>query len=223
MSWTLGQVKGRVRNLLDDPQGSYLTDDFVTPLIQEVYDDANSQMASTQSSYDIGVIEAPGILPGTPNLGALQAGKGPLSSLVAQPLRIDWKAAGDDPVHYQLIANYGVLPDMEPQEGIAGWEFRSGVIWLTPSSIAVDLRVRGEFGPAPLTNDESVLVTHPRIGYVVAYGTAALIAAVRGNAQWVQEYESKTVEGMDEIMLQLVRGEQGQVRRTGRQTQRGTR
>ncbi len=66
--------------------------------------------------------------------------------------------------------------------------------------------MRGEFGPAPLTNDESVLVTHPRIGYVVAYGTAALIAAVRGNAPWVQEYESKAVEGMDEIMVQLVRG-----------------
>ena len=29
MSWTLGQVKARVRNLLDDPQGSYLTDDFI--------------------------------------------------------------------------------------------------------------------------------------------------------------------------------------------------
>jgi hypothetical protein len=223
MSWTLGQVKARVRNLLDDPQGSYLTDDFITPLIQEVYDDANSQMASTQSSYDVGVIEIPGIPPGTPNLTAFQAGKGPLCSLVSQPLRIDWKAAGDEPVRYQLIQNYGVLPDLEPQEGVAGWEFRSGVIWLTACSIAVDLRVRGEFGPPALTNDESVLVTHPRIGYVVAYGTAALIAAVRGNGPWVQEYESKAMEGMDEIMLQLVRAEQGQVRRIGRQTQRGAR
>ena len=56
------------------------------------------------------------------------------------------------------------------------------MIWLTHCSIAVDLRIRGEFGPPALTSDESVLISHPRIGYVVAYGTAALVATVRGNA-----------------------------------------
>ena len=221
MSWTLGQVKARVRNLLDDPQGSYLTDDFITPLISEVYDDANSQMASTQSSYDVALVEVAGIAPGTPNLSAYQTGAGPLARLLAQPLRIDWKAAGDDPSHYQLVANYGALPDLEPQQRMTGWEFRGNVIWLTACSIAVDLRVRGEFGPPALTGDDSVLITHSRMGYVVAYGTAALIATVRGNAPWVEEYEAKATEGLDEIMEQLVRAEQGQVRRTGRQMRAG--
>lgn len=221
MSWTLGQVKARVRSLLDDPQGSYLTDDFITPLISEVYDDANSQLASTQSSYDAALVEVAGINPGTPNLSAYQVGTGPLAGLMAQPQRIDWKAAGDDPSRYQLVPNYGDLPDLQPQQRIAGWEFRGNVIWLTACSIAVDLRVRGEFGPAALASDDSVLITHPRIGYVVAYGTAALIAAVRGNAPWVQAYETKAAAGMDEIMEQLVRAEQGQVRRTGRQTRAG--
>ncbi len=74
MSWTLGQVKARVRKLLDDPQGSYLTDAFLVPLICEVYDDVNSQLASTQSSWDIAVVEVPGIPPGTPNLAPYQTG-----------------------------------------------------------------------------------------------------------------------------------------------------
>lgn len=220
MSWTLGQVKARVRALLDDPQGSYLTDDFIVPLISEVYEDANSQLASTQSSYDVAVVEVDGIVPGTPNLGAYQAATGPLAHLAAQPQRVDWKPAGEDPIHYRLVPNYGVLPDFEPRQGIAGWEFRSNIIWLTPSAIPVDLRVRGEFGPAPLTNDASALTAHPRIGYVVSYGTAALIAAVRGNAPWADEYGARAAEGMDEIMEQLVRMEQGQVRRTGRQSGR---
>jgi hypothetical protein len=215
MSWTLGQVKARVRNLLDDPQGTYLTDDFITPLIQETYDDANSQIASTQSSYDVNLVEIASIAPGTPNLSAFQSG--PLAMLAAQPLRIDWKIAGDDPVHYRLAPNFEVLPDLAPREGVAGWEFRSGTIWITPASIAVDLRIRGEFRPPALTSDDSVLVTHPRIGYVIAYGTAALIAAVRGNGAWLEEYDAKATEGLDEIMLQLVRAEQGQVRRIGRQ------
>jgi hypothetical protein len=218
MSWTLGQVKARIRNLLDDPQGSYLTDDFIIPLIAEVYDDANSQLASTQSSYDISLVEILGVAPGTPNLSACQTGTGALARLMAQPLRIDWKMAGNDPSTYQLAQNYGVLPDLQPQQGLAGWEYRSNVIWLTPASVEMDLQVRGEFAPPSLNSDDSVLTSHPRIGYVVAYGTAALIAAVRGNAPWVAQYEAKATEGMDEIMEQLVRAEQGQVRRIGRQT-----
>ena len=69
-----------------------------------------------------------------------------------------------------------------------------------------------------MTRDESALLSHPRIGYVVAYGTAALVATVRGNDAWTRAYEQKALEGMDEIMEQLVRAEQGQVRRAGRQT-----
>ncbi len=98
------QVKARVRNLLDDPQGSYLTDDFITPLIRRSTTTPIHRWPQRRALMTSAVIEVAGILPGTPNLGAYQAGKGPLSSLVAQPLRIDWKAAGDDPVHYQLIA-----------------------------------------------------------------------------------------------------------------------
>jgi hypothetical protein len=220
VSWTLGQVKARVRNLLDDPQGSYLTDSFLVPLINEVYDEANSQLASTQSSWDIAVVELPGVAPGTPNLASYQTGSGLLATLTDQPLRIDWKPAGEDSSYYRLVPNYEVLPDLQPGEGVAGWEYRSEVIWLTNSSIAVDLRIRGEFAPPALTSDESSLLSHPRVGYVVAYGAAALVATVRGNEAWTRQYEQKAVEGMDEIMEQLVRAEQGQVRRAGRQTRR---
>ncbi len=220
MSWTLGQVKARVRSLLDDPDGTYLNDSFLVPLISEVYDDANSQLAATQSSWDIAVVEAPGIAPGTPNLAALQTGAGPLAALTDQPLRIDWKPAGEDPSYYRLVRNYEVLPDLQPRAAVAGWEFRREVIWLTPCSIAVDLRVRGEFAPPPLTDESSVLSSHPRIGYVVAYGAAALVATVRGNDPWVRQYGQKALEGMDEILEQLVRAEQGQVRRAGRQSRR---
>ena len=83
--------------------------------------------------------------------------------------------------------------------------------------------MRGEFGPPALNDDASVLVSHPRIGYVVAYGTAALIATVRGNEAWAKEYGEKAVEGMDDILTEIVRSEQGNVKRTGRQTGRSRR
>jgi hypothetical protein len=221
MSWTLGQVKARVRALLDDPQATYVTDAFIVPLINQVYSDCNSQLESTQSSWDISVVECPNIQPGTPNLAQLQISPGPLANLTDEPLRIDWKPAGQPPQYYLLVPNYDVLPDFQPQEQcIPGWEFRSEVIWLGPSTIAVDLRIRGEFAPPVLTQDSDVLISAPRIGYVVAYGTAAMVAAVRGNAAWEKSYGEKALEGMDEIMSQLVRASQGQIRRLGRQTRR---
>ncbi len=111
--------------------------------------------------------------------------------LTDQPLRLDWKPAGEDSSYYRLVPNYEVLPDLVPGEGVAGWEYRSEVIWLTKSSIAVDLRIRGEFAPPALTGDDSFLLSHPRIGYVVAYGAAALVATVRGNDAWTRQYEQK--------------------------------
>lgn len=221
MSWTLGQVKARVRNLLDDPQGSYLTDAFIVPLINEVYQDACSQLLSTQGPWDLAVIEVPGIQPGTPNLADLQTGTGPLAQLSEQPVRIDWKASGTDPAYYQLVRDYEVLPDFQPQQGMPGWEWRSEVIWLGMCSIAVDLRVRGEFSPPPLVDDDDVLIAHPLIGLPVSYGTASLVAVVRGNNAWATQYNEKAMEKMDDIMGAIVRATQATTRRVGRMVRRG--
>ena len=165
MSYTTGQVKALVRSLVDDPSGSWANDNFVLPIMNEVYNDANAQLVSTQTSWDISVVEVPGVVPGTPNLGPLQVGTGLLATLTDQPIRIDWKPAGEDPSYYELVPNFDVLPYFQPQETMPGWEYRQSVIWLGPSSIAVDLNIRGEFGPPPLTADDSVLVSHPPVSY----------------------------------------------------------
>lgn len=220
-SWTVARVKGRVRSLVDDPRGSWCDDAFLAPLIQDLYDDANAQIVSTQSSWDIGVVEIPGVVPGTPNLSDQQSPDGLIAQLTDQPLRIDWKPAGQDPVNYQLVPNFGVLPDIQPAQYMAGWEYRSEIIWLTPCTVAVDLRVRGEFDPPNLNDDTSVLTSHPRIGYAIAYGIAALCGTIRGNARWEASYNAKYEEAMDNLMTELVRAEQGQIRRIGRQTRRG--
>lgn len=206
---------------MDDPRGSWCDDAFLGPLIQDLYDDANSQLVSTQGSWDIGVVEIPGIIPGTPNLQDQQEPDGLIAQLVDQPLRIDWKPAGQDPSNYQLVPNFEVLPDIQPAQYMYGWEYRSEVIWLTPCTLAVDLRVRGEFEPPDLNTDASVLTSHPRIGYAMSYGIAALCGAIRGNKQWEGSYNAKYEEAMDDIMGEIVRSEQGQVRRIARQTRRG--
>ncbi|HUD21837.1 MAG TPA: hypothetical protein VMQ60_03250 [Acidobacteriaceae bacterium] len=222
-SYTVGRVKGRVRSLVDDPRASWCTDDFLIPLVQDLYEDSSSQLVSTQSSWDIGVVEVPGIQPGTPNLSAQQVAGGMLAQLTDQPLRIDWKPAGQAAAYYLLIPNYEVLPDIQPAQYMLGWEYRSDVIWLTPCTIEVDLRIRGEFDPPDLNEDASVLTSHPRIGLAVSYGVGSLIGVIRGNKGWETSYNAKYEEIMDDIMTELVRSEQGQIRRIGRQSGRGGR
>lgn len=220
MAWTLAQTKARVRALVDDPQIAWTQDSFIVPLLNQVYDDCNNQLTSTQSSYETSEVEVLDVTAGTPNLEQQQIGTGPLVHLAREPEQILWKPAGTDPTYYQLVQNNEILPDVQPQQGVGFWEWRSEVIWLSPSSIDVDLRVRGEFEPAPLSEDTDVLNTNPRIGYVVAYGTAALIGVVRGNTAWAQTYQQKAIEGLDEIMADMVRAEQGQTRRVKRQSGR---
>lgn len=220
-SWTVARVKARVRSLVDDPRGTWCDDAFLAPLIQDIYDDSTSQLISTQSSFDINLVEIENIQPGTANLADQQSSSGSLSQLVDQPLRIDWKPAGQPPSTYLLVPNFEVLPDIQPAQYMLGWEYRSEVIWLTPCTMAVDVRVRGEFDPPDLNEDDSVLTSHPRIGFAVSYGVAALAAVIRGNDKWEVAYNAKYMEVMDNIMGELVRAEQGQVRRIGRQTRRG--
>lgn len=222
MSWTLGQVKARVGALLDAVgPNTYLTDDFIVPLISQVYEDACAQLLATQGQWDIVVVEVPGIQPGTPNLADLQSGTGPLAQLSEQPTRLEWKPAGNPPSTYQLVRNYEVLPTVQPRESMLGWEWRSEVIWLTNCSIAVDLRVRGEFAPPPVVEDDDVLTAHPLIGLPVSYGTASLVAVVRGNNAWATQYNGKAMEKMDDIMGAIVRSTQGVTRRLGRIPRRG--
>ncbi len=215
---TRGDVKAKVRSLLDDVQGSYLDDAFLDPLIQQEYEAAASELAGTLSPFDEMVVEVPGVTAGTSDLSAYQAAGKPLETLV-NPERIDWKVAGQPSWFYRKLRGpMDMLPDTRPDQCPIGWEWRAEIIYITPATADVDLRVRGEFGVPILRSDDDQLTLHKRIGYAIGYRVAALAAAVRGNSEWVKNYGDQAIVAMDEIEAQLVRADQGKVRRVGRMT-----
>lgn len=218
--WTLGRVKEEVRSNLDDPQGSYTGDAFIVPKIQAVYEKFASELSSTESGYDVGLVELIAVGAGTPNLSAFQGAGQALGALV-NPTRIDWKFTGLTPDNYDKIPGpKDILPDVIPVANPTAWEFRQYVIWLTPATSVVDLRVRGEFDPIPLTDDNSILTLHPRIGFAVACQVSANIAKVRGNKDWVTQYTQDALDAYDDIAQALVRADSPRVRRVGRMTRR---
>lgn len=217
---TRGAVKARIRSLVDDVQASYTDDAWIDPLIQQEYEAAASELEETKSPFDEQVVELPAIAAGTADLSAFQAQGKPLETLVL-PERIDWKPQGQPPWRYRMLPGpKDMLPDLPAFQAPVAWEWREEIIYFTPSTMIIDLRIRGEFDVAVLRDDSSPLTLHKRIGYVIALRVAASVAKVRGNQQWVEDYTADAQKGMDEIAAQMVRAEQGKVRRIGRMTRR---
>jgi hypothetical protein len=217
---TRGEVKARIRSLVDDVQASYTDDAFLDPLVQQEYEAAASELEDTKSPFDEQVVILPNIQAGTADLSAYQA-DGKLLDALVLPERIDWKPAGQPDYRFRMLPGpKDMLPDTPPIQYPIAWEWREEIIYFTPVTTILDLRVRGEFDVPKLRDDAMQLTLHKRIGYVIADRVAVLIAKIRGNQQWVLDYGADAQKGMDEIAEQMTRAEQGKVRRIGRMTRR---
>lgn len=226
---TLKAVKAKVRSLVGDPMGDFTTDAYLTPLINIIYEAQTTKlMADTDSSFDDWVFDVPALDIGTTNLKAQQSAQmptpngnvaGPLLGLVT-PGIIEWKIAGQPDANYVEAFRRGKLPNVSPAAPGPPfqmyWEWRGMVIYLTPMTYSVDLRVRGEFSPPTLVKDTDELVVHPRMGTATAFGTGALVGAERKNQGYVDTYTAAAEDVLGDISNILTKGEQGVTTRIGR-------
>ena len=215
----LAEVKSRVRSLVDDPDGTYATDGFLAPLINQKYEEIYNRMLSTGAEFERRVVELSNIPALTSDLSAYNL-PGQELELMLQPLLLEWKQTGLDPTSYRAAALVDHVKDVVPGQTLDDWEFRSGVIYITPTSIAVDIRIRGDFLFAPLTAETDAIAAAKNLGHAVAYGTASLIGTVRGNPAWMQAYAILQDNAVDDVMQYLARKDQAKVRRVGRISRR---
>lgn len=209
--------------------GDFTTDDYLTPMINQVYEDQTTElMADTDSSFDEWVFDVPGVPAGTTNLGIYQAAQmptgngnvnGPLYGLV-NPIVLEWKVGGQPENCYREVGRTGKLPNISPAASnpsiCSDWEWRAYTIYLTPVQFTIDLRVRGEFSPPSLVKDTDILVVHPRMATATAYAAAALIGVERNNQNFVDKYSAQAEKVLENISNMLTKGEQGTVTRIGR-------
>lgn len=209
--------------------GDFTTDAYLTPLINQVYEDQTTQlMADTDSSFDEWVFDVPGVPPGTTNLGPWQSAQmptqggnvnGPLYGLVS-PIVVEWKLGGQPDINYVEAGRTGKLPNISPAAPFppyaVQWEWIHYVITLTPVGYTIDLRVRGEFSPPTLVKDTDILVVHPRMGTATAYGVGALIGVERNNQNFVTNYSAEADKVLENISNMLTKDELGTTTRIGR-------
>jgi len=215
--------------------GDFTTDAYLTPLINQVYEDQTTQlMADTDSSFDEWVFDVPGVPPGTTNLIPWQSAQmptvgggtvnGPLYGLV-NPIVVEWKLGGQPDIYYVEADRTGKIPNISPAAPFppyaVQWEWRGYGIYLTPVGYTIDMRVRGEFSPPTLVKDTDILVVHPRMGTATAYGVGALIGVERNNQNFVTNYTGEAEKVLENISNMLTKGEQGTTTRIGRLGGRG--
>ena len=153
--------------------------------------------------------------PQTADLSAYSLTGQPLE-LMVQPLRLEWKQAGIDNTNYRTVTLVDKKKDVLAGQFVEEWEWRTGIIYLTPCVLAVDLRIRGDFLFDSLAADQDVVSVTKSFGHALAYGSAALVGAVRGNQAWMQAYTILQDSAVDDLMQYLTRKDQGKIRRVGR-------
>ena len=215
----LTTLKTRIRSLVDDPDATYATDAFLLPLINQKYEELYNRMLSTGAAFERKVIELFGVASQTADLSAYGLTGQPLE-LMVQPLMLEWKMAGLDNTNYRTAMLVDKKKDVIADQFVEEWEWRTGIIYITPCVLAVDLRIRGDFLFDSLAADQDVVSVTKSFGHALAYGVAALVGAVRGNQAWMQAYTLLQDGAVDDLMQYLTRKDQAKVRRVGRVSRR---
>lgn len=199
---TAGDVKKKVAALIGDPDLDWLVDSYFYPLANIAYQGAVNDLELQCSPFIEKVVTVPGITVGVDesNFGpsAQTANQNPLQYLT-KPRFIQWKQAGAPPSRYRDVREFSILPNSNAQ--------------IAP--LKVDIQVRGDFLPPPLTTDADVVLVHPNMAQCLALLTAALIGMERPNAAWVEQYGSEGKTALQVIGSLLSRQQQGNSFRLG--------
>ncbi len=186
-------------------EDDWLNDEYLSPKCQTAYESALVYLQGACSTNIEKTVVLPSVQVGVDenNLTPFAVGAGnnnvkPLDFLV-KPRYLDFKPAGTANNQYKPVQECTILPD-------------------TPSQVqpvSVDIRVRGDFRPQPLTANESVVEVHPLAAHALAFSVAALIGCERPNEAWVTNYGAQAQDSWDQIMADLIRQQQHQSFRLG--------
>jgi len=187
------QVGGLVGVTYEDDD--WLNDEYLSPKCQTAYEQAITYLAGQCSPYIERVVEVIGVPVGIDpnNLVPFAGGQKtpPLAGLI-EPRLIDFKPTGTPQNQYKPVQECQVLPDT-PGQVVQG---------------VFDIRVRGDFRPAPLTDNDSVIEVYPLAAHALAFSIGALIGMERPNQAWAQNYGKQAQAAWDEIARKLTQQQQ---------------
>lgn len=208
------KIVDRVQLFMEAQGEDWCSADYVTQYLAVHNEDIESFLENLDLSYDTDVIVLPAVPAGTLDLSSYQQDGGPLSQMVL-PVALEWRLVGQDDTQWEPIPEKDKVIDVMAYPGIASYEWRHGLVFISPSSVDVDVRIRCEDLPAVLDNDSATYIKG--LTNVLAYGVAALICGSRGgpSAANAVYFEGKKEDALSNVADRMVKDEQTVVRVMG--------
>lgn len=220
----LSDLVPRVQAKLDDEEGTYITPDYILAHAEQAYEELYNRMVSqgAGAQFDNERVVLPAVAP-TPDLSAFMVPGQPLASMVT-PYLIEWKLAGLDDVNYLASAGPLDAPRDMPQGTINldSWSWIRRQLLLSKFIQALDLRITGKFLFDPLTSVDSSIQIAINANTALVYLICEAIGDARGNDKWSLKYGKKAESAIDDIVIPMVRGDQGKTHRLARMSRRSS-
>lgn len=219
---TLFDVKQEVRGLLGDPDGDWVTDGYVTPIIGTTYRLQTLAIKNAAGQNLEAVQLVLNVPAGTTTLLPFQAPGKPLCGLYTV-VEMWTKPAGTPPNFfreaYERRYPANVAPPGVPLVNgspVVCWTWLGNQLIISPVNAALDIEVIGRFNPPPLIKNEDPLIVSPDMQSVTASGAAAVAGIERTNPALLEGYSQMAVAGVDNIAAELIRQKQHMPARLGR-------
>jgi len=216
---TLTTPLTRIRAELDDPNQQRYDDAYIMGFVDQCNEDMIIEFASKGIEYGEQVIEITGLPINTTSLSTYQAANGALQYMIL-PILIEWKNSGEPATSYQASSRVDKVADIQAIDGIVNWEFRSGTVYLTPSTAVLDIRVRFFGMPSSELSTQQSTIFRSMLN-VFVYKVAQKIASRNGNEQLATDIGKDLWEALENIEELLIKQDQSVRRKFGRQNQPG--
>lgn len=190
------------RSLLDDPERSWATDEYLRTFLNLAWRGLANEMGACRMGLDERVVILPNVSAGTQDLSAWLLPGQPLASMW-QPVTLWERPAGGNDAQWRPMQRVGALdPEMTAQPYLGIWEYREGNVWFPAATQAVDLQVRFE-EIFPALADATQPLRIVGTGHILGYSVAALTARSRGNRTMAADYAAEAQRHTGLLMLRL--------------------
>lgn len=217
----------RVQWELRDFGATWTDPDFICQVLAIKNDDLEQELESLDLNFDTQVVILPAVPANTTDLASFQLTGGPLATLI-MPILVEWRLSGENQQDWQRVDQAAKVIDSDTGTGLPGapvasdavdvesWEWRNGIIVISPSQSVVDLRIRFQALPADLDADSP---NQPIRGVVnlLVYWICWSIAKSRGGAASAEAVAWKEELGRAKSIFEnnQIKPKHGQMQRLG--------
>jgi len=211
MLWNVDVVCRRSAALLDDPAMTEFSRDYLIPFINIKWEDLSNELSMIGLDYQEARVVIPAFPAGATDFSDYMDDGQPLESLML-PKNVEWKPAGDSDTEYAPLRDVEMLDDVpDGTIGMTEWKWAGGMLQITPSSAAVDVRVTFLAMSTNLVDPNDKMVRG--CTNVIAYAVAGLVYKIRGNDPLALEMRNSGSDALETFERAAVMRDQAKVNR----------